>query len=52
MLERKRRQVLSATTDAELSAIDLRDEALQAEVSIWLGRPSSPTSDASSMPLA
>ena len=36
MLERKRRQVLSATTDEELSAIDLRHEALQAEVSIWL----------------
>jgi L-seryl-tRNA(Ser) seleniumtransferase len=36
VLERKRRQVLVATTEAELSAIDLRDEALQAEVSIWL----------------
>ena len=36
VLERKRRQVLAATTDEELSAIDLGHEALQAEVSIWL----------------
>jgi L-seryl-tRNA(Ser) seleniumtransferase len=36
VLERKRRQVLAATTDAELSAIDLRDEALRSEVSGWL----------------
>jgi L-seryl-tRNA(Ser) seleniumtransferase len=36
VLERKRRQVLAATTNEELSAIDLRHEALQAEVSIWL----------------
>jgi len=38
VLERKRRQVLSATTDEELSAIDLRHEALQGEVSTWLMR--------------
>src|SRR5918996_6369972 len=36
VLERKRRQVLAATTDAELTAIDLRHEALQAEVATWL----------------
>jgi L-seryl-tRNA(Ser) seleniumtransferase len=35
-LERKRRQVLAATTDEELTAIDLRHEALQAEVATWL----------------
>jgi L-seryl-tRNA(Ser) seleniumtransferase len=38
VLERKRRQVLAATTDAELRAIDLRHEALQAEVSTWLSQ--------------
>jgi L-seryl-tRNA(Ser) seleniumtransferase len=36
VLERKRRQVLAATTDEELSAIDSGHKALQAEVSIWL----------------
>jgi len=35
VLERKRRQVLQATTDEALTAIDLRHEALQAEVAIW-----------------
>jgi L-seryl-tRNA(Ser) seleniumtransferase len=36
VLERKRRQVLAAATDAELSAVDLGHEALRAEVSTWL----------------
>jgi L-seryl-tRNA(Ser) seleniumtransferase len=36
VLERKRRQILSATTPEELSAIDLRTEALKAEVVTWL----------------
>lgn len=36
VLEHKRRQVLAATTDEELRAIDLRHEVLQAEVSTWL----------------
>ena len=38
VLERKRRQVLAATTDAELRGIDLRHEALQADVSSWLSQ--------------
>jgi L-seryl-tRNA(Ser) seleniumtransferase len=38
VLDGKRRQLLSATTDEELSAIDLRDEALQAEVVSWIRR--------------
>jgi L-seryl-tRNA(Ser) seleniumtransferase len=38
VLERKRRQVLSATTPEELCAIDLRAEALTAEVATWLGQ--------------
>jgi L-seryl-tRNA(Ser) seleniumtransferase len=36
VLERKRRQVLAAASDVDLSAIDLRHEALQADVSTWL----------------
>jgi L-seryl-tRNA(Ser) seleniumtransferase len=36
VLEGKRRQVLLATTPAELGAIDLRPEALRAEVTTWL----------------
>ena len=36
VLEGKRRQLLSVTTDEELSAIDLRAETLQAEVFSWL----------------
>jgi L-seryl-tRNA(Ser) seleniumtransferase len=42
VLERKRRQVLSATAQEELSAIDLRPEALQAEVATWLIRARQP----------
>jgi L-seryl-tRNA(Ser) seleniumtransferase len=38
VLDAKRRQLLSATTDEELSAIDLRDETLQAEVVSWIRR--------------
>jgi L-seryl-tRNA(Ser) seleniumtransferase len=42
VLERKRRQVLVATTEAELRGIDLRDEALQAEVCTWLTQARQP----------
>src|SRR5215510_5275109 len=36
VVERKRRQILAAITHEELSAIDMRNEALQAEVANWL----------------
>ncbi len=42
VLERKRRQVLQATTDEALTAIDLRHEALQAEVAIWFKQAQQP----------
>jgi L-seryl-tRNA(Ser) seleniumtransferase len=42
VLERKRRQVLQATTDEALTAIDVRHEALQAEVAIWLKQAGQP----------
>jgi L-seryl-tRNA(Ser) seleniumtransferase len=42
VLERKRRQVLAATTHEELAAIDLRAEALQTEVSTWLRQADQP----------
>ncbi len=42
VLERKRGQILSASTPEELSAIDLRAETLQAEVSDWLNRSRQP----------
>jgi L-seryl-tRNA(Ser) seleniumtransferase len=42
VLERKRRQILSASNPGELSAIDLRAETLQGEVSDWLNRARQP----------
>jgi L-seryl-tRNA(Ser) seleniumtransferase len=42
VLERKRRQILSATSDDELAAIDVRTEALTAEVAAWLMRAHQP----------
>jgi L-seryl-tRNA(Ser) seleniumtransferase len=42
VLERKRRQVLQATTDEALTAIDLRHEALQVEVANWLRQARQP----------
>ena len=42
VLEQKRRQVLSAATAEELSAIQLHQEALQAEVSTWLRQAEQP----------
>jgi L-seryl-tRNA(Ser) seleniumtransferase len=42
VLERKRREVLAAMTDEALTAIDLRHEALQAEVAIWLRQARQP----------
>ena len=42
VLERKRRQVLAAATDEELIAIDLRDDALKAEVATWLTQARQP----------
>jgi L-seryl-tRNA(Ser) seleniumtransferase len=38
VLERKRRQVLSAASQEELSAIDLRLEVLRGEVATWLSQ--------------
>jgi L-seryl-tRNA(Ser) seleniumtransferase len=42
VLDRKRGQVLAAATEAELTAIDLRHEALQAEVATWLMQTQQP----------
>jgi L-seryl-tRNA(Ser) seleniumtransferase len=42
VIEGKRRQVLAATTDAELSVIDLRHDTLKAEVATWLMRDHQP----------
>jgi len=42
VLERKRRLVLQATTDEALTAIDVRTEALQAEVAIWIRQARQP----------
>jgi L-seryl-tRNA(Ser) seleniumtransferase len=42
VLERKRRQVLAATTHEELAAVDLRAEVLQAEVATWLRQAHQP----------
>jgi L-seryl-tRNA(Ser) seleniumtransferase len=42
VLEHKRRQVLSAAGPEELSALDLRSEALMAEVASWLSKARQP----------
>ncbi|MGH8066449.1 MAG: L-seryl-tRNA(Sec) selenium transferase [Candidatus Entotheonellia bacterium] len=42
VLERKRRQVLAATTPEELTTIDLQHEALKAEVATWLIKANQP----------
>ena len=42
VLERKRHQVLAATTPEELTAIDLQHEALKAEVATWLIKANQP----------